>query len=512
MSRRGDRSTAAARDDRWWWAVAGGGPFGRLVLVHAVTGAADAAFTVSLAGSLFLSVSVDAARPRILVYLLCTLAPFAVVVPVLAPFVDRFRGGYRAIIIATGVGRAVVCLLMANHLTTLFFFPAAFAVLVLGKTYSIAKSALVPRLVADPRSLVAANARMARVSTVGGLLGGLIGVLVLRVVGPPAVVLVAALGQACAAVLATRIPRPAAAPPANPVVDVAELTSVRLGLAASATSIVRFSVGFVTFLLALSLKTASEPAWVYGVVLIAGVVGGFLGAVIGPLVRRWIAEEMLLTAALAASGVLCLLAAPQDRRSSAILVSWTIGVAAAVAHQAFDSITQRLAPDAEKGRAFARFETRFQLAWVAGAVGPVLARPSGFVGLLVIGLVLSAGALVYLMTRRALSSEPPVPAASDTTDPVEALVALARALQSQGAPGLAVLTAVEAVRVASTSQSSGDGTLPVELSDLWLHVSHGGVASDAEVTRALELAEQVRDARQRDAGPATPPEPGEPRR
>jgi hypothetical protein len=69
----------AGRAGRWWSAVVGRGPFGTLVVVNAVSAAADAAFTVSLAGSLFISVSVDAARPRILLYLVCTLAPFAVV-------------------------------------------------------------------------------------------------------------------------------------------------------------------------------------------------------------------------------------------------------------------------------------------------------------------------------------------------------------------------------------------------------------------------------------------------
>ena len=379
------------------------------MVVQFVTGAADAAFTVSLAGSLFLSVSVDAARPRILLYLMCTLAPFALVVPVLAPFTDRFRGGYRAIIVATAVGRSAVCLLMANHLTTLFFFPEAFAVLVLGKTYSIAKSALVPRLVADPRRLVAANAQMSRVSTVGGLLGGLAGVVVLRLVGPPAAVIFAAMGHAGAAMLATRIPRPPPPPP-NQLVEAAELTSAPLSLAASAMIVLRFAVGFVTFLLALSLKTASEPAWVYGIVLVVGVVGGLAGTVIGPLVRRHVAEEALLTASLAVPGALCLLAAAQDRRTSAILVSFAVGVAATVARQAFDSTAQRLAPDAEMGRAFARFETWFQLAWVAGAVGPVLVRPSGFVGLLVVGVVLGVGAFVYLIARRALRSEQLLPA------------------------------------------------------------------------------------------------------
>jgi alkylation response protein AidB-like acyl-CoA dehydrogenase len=64
VSRRDEASTAAANRDPWWRAVAGKGPFPRLVVVQFVTGAADAAFTVSLAGSLFLSVSVDAARCR----------------------------------------------------------------------------------------------------------------------------------------------------------------------------------------------------------------------------------------------------------------------------------------------------------------------------------------------------------------------------------------------------------------------------------------------------------------
>ena len=504
MSRRGEASTAASEDERWWRADAEKGPFRRLVVVHAVAGAAGAAFAVSLAGSLFFNVSVNAARPRILIYLLSTLAPFALVVPLLAPFTDRFRGGYRAVIVATAVGRSAVCALLANHLTTLFFFPEAFAVLVLGKTYTIAKSALVPRLVADQEKLVAANAQMERVGTFGGLIGGAVAALVLRLFGPPAVVIVAAAGQAIAAALAMRIPRPAPAPP-NRVVEVAELTSAPLSLAASAMIVLRFAVGFITFLLALNLKTASEPAWVYGMVLVAGVVGGLSGTVIGPLLRRRVAEEeALLTASLALSGVLCVLAAAQDRRTSAVLISFAVGVAAAVAHQAFDSTTQRLAPDAEMGRAFARFETWFQLAWVAGAVGPVLARPSGFVGLLVVGLLLGFGALVYTVGRRSVRAVPRPVAEPGTSDPVEALVALAHVLRLQGSPALAVLTAAEAVRVAGTRHPLGDDSLPAELASVWLHVTQGGVPSDEDVSRAVQLAEEARDAGQDRGGPVIP--------
>jgi hypothetical protein len=373
-------------------------------------------------------------------------------------------------------------------------FPEVFIVLVLGKTYAIAKSALVPRLVDDPRRLVAANAHLARLSTVGGLVGGAAAVGVLRLASPPAVAVVAAVGHAGAAVLALRIPRPAPVLPLNPVVDVAELTSTRLGLAASAMTLIRFSVGFVTFLLALSLKTASEPAWVYGLVLVAGVLGGFVGTFLGPLLRRRVDEEWLLGGSLAVMGAICLLAAAQDRRTSAVLVSLAVGMTATVGRQVFDSTTQRLAPDAEKGLAFARFETRFQVAWVVGAIGPVLARPSGFVGLVILGGVLAVGALAYVSGERAIRHEPTRRAAAGAGDEVDALVALAHAMRAQGAAGLAVLTAAEAVRVAGARRGADEDGLPPELAVLWRHVAEGGVASDADVASAIALAEEARDA------------------
>ena len=84
---------------------------------------------------------------------------------------------------------------------------------------------------------------------------------------------------------------------------------------------------------------------------------------------------MLLGLSLGVAGAAALIAPVQFADPAVLLVAFTTGVAANMARQAFDSLTQRLAPDAEKGRAFARFETRFQIAWVIGAVIVVLARP-----------------------------------------------------------------------------------------------------------------------------------------
>src|SRR3954451_5035790 len=155
----GSRAKEAARR------LFGRGPFGRLVVAHSVTNAADALFTVSLAGSLFFSVSADAARPRILLYLLLTLAPFAVLGPFIAPVIDKGSGGYRFVILATSLLRAAACAAIAFSLDSLLFFPEAFVVLVLGRRYSVPKSSMVAGLVDDDRQLVAATAQLPRIGT-----------------------------------------------------------------------------------------------------------------------------------------------------------------------------------------------------------------------------------------------------------------------------------------------------------------------------------------------------------
>jgi len=70
-------------------------PFGRLALTHVLMTAGDTLFAVSLAGSLFFSISPTAAKDKVLLYLLLTMGPFAVVAPALGPLIDRSRGARR---------------------------------------------------------------------------------------------------------------------------------------------------------------------------------------------------------------------------------------------------------------------------------------------------------------------------------------------------------------------------------------------------------------------------------
>lgn len=274
-------------------------PFDRLARSHGLIAAADAFFGVSLAGSLFFNVSVDAARPRIALYLLVTMAPFAVVAPLVGPLVDRLPGGQRLLIVLTCAGRGIVCLNLAGELRTLLFYPLAFSILVLGKTYSVAKNTLVPRLVADPEALVQANSRLSRLATYAGTLAALLGVAVLNAADAAWALRVASALYLAAAVFSLRLPRPQHTAHASRTVVRRELHDAGLRRAASAMGALRGTVGFVLFLLAMGLKRSGDPTWFFGAAFAAHAAGGFAGTFVAPRVRRSVREESLLLAAVA---------------------------------------------------------------------------------------------------------------------------------------------------------------------------------------------------------------------
>ena len=56
---------------------------------------------------------------------------------------------------------------------------------------------------------------------------------------------------------------------------------------------------------------------------------------------------------------------------AAIVLAAVVNMSSGIGRMAFDSIVQRDAPDANQGRAFAKFETRFQLSWAVAGVIPV---------------------------------------------------------------------------------------------------------------------------------------------
>ena len=89
--------------------------------------AGETAMTVALADSLFLSISPDAARTKVMLFLAVSMAPFAIVAPFVGPLVDRMRGGQRMVVLMVAVLRAIVLIGMMQSLDSLALFPLAFA-------------------------------------------------------------------------------------------------------------------------------------------------------------------------------------------------------------------------------------------------------------------------------------------------------------------------------------------------------------------------------------------------
>jgi hypothetical protein len=114
-------------------------------------------------------------------------------------------------------------------------------------------------------------------------------------------------------------------------------------------------------------------------------------------------EESMLDATLAATAVAALVAVfvATGPLAGATLIALAVGTCAAAGKQGFDAIVQRDAPDANRGRSFARFEARFQVVWVIGAFIPVLIHIPARFGYFIVAVVAAVAAGWYFLGRRA---------------------------------------------------------------------------------------------------------------
>jgi hypothetical protein len=378
-------------------------PFGRLAVTHAAASVGDACLTVSLAGSIFFTQSIGESRTQVLLYLLLTLAPFSIVAPVIGPALDRSRAGRRTLMAVGCFGRALVCFLMVGQLDSVLLFPLAFVALVLSKGHAVAKSSLVPAVVHGDSELVEANSRLSLIAIVASLVGGLPAAGIVAVFDARGSLLLATVVFVVAGFLALRIPASPRPAKAETVEERAELAIPSIRFAGTAMAVLRGCVGFLTFLLAFLLKKRGSDPVVFGLVLVASAAGGFLGVIVTPRLRRVLKEESILAGSLLVPALVALLAARDAGTLGAMAIGFTVAAGAAAGRIAFDSLVHRDGPEHLRGRAFARFETRFQLVWVAGALVPVvlldvLDRRSGF---FILALALFFSGLSYVGGLRA---------------------------------------------------------------------------------------------------------------
>jgi Na+/melibiose symporter-like transporter len=412
--------------------------FGRLALVQVAMLAGDTLVTISLAGSLFFSISPKAAEGKVLLYLLITVAPFAVVSPLLGPAIDASRHARRLVVFIAGAGRVVLCVLMALSLHSVLLFPLAFCVLVLSKLYLVTRGALVPEMAAidrgraHPMDLDSAappdagvdrdvgegfagyNAQLTLLGTLSGFLISLPGIGLLKLFNASAVLVFAAMVFSFAAFVALRLrttpreprraprgqePRSQSEADADDVLDVrpVEDKEVILGLTASAT--VRMTSGFLTFLIAFGLRREHSALWWYGVAFAASGAGALLGLYLVRRLRSHFSEQSLLAAALVLIALGAIVAGFVGSAGSQAFLALVAGMAGAIAQPSFDALTQRRIPARAQGRVFARFAVRQQLAWVLGALIPVGIPMPFDVGDALIAAIAAASCVGYLGWR-----------------------------------------------------------------------------------------------------------------
>lgn len=397
----------AERDPRRPWAPS---PFRRLARTHAASVSGDALFAIGLAGSVFFSLDFTSARWRVALYLLLTIAPFAIAAPLIGPAIDRIKGGRRWIIVGSMVLRAVLAFFVVRHMDSLLFYPEAFGMLIMQKIYSISKSAVIPSTVHSDEELVQANSQLTTLSSIAVVIAAIPGGILYAVGGGSATVALGAVVFAVGTIFALQLPPTTVAAEPEGEAEREELRSAGITHAAVAMSILRGMVGFLAFMLAFDFKNAGAPLWQLGFVAATAQLGFFIGSLIVPRLRRILTEERILIGSLLVTSVAGLLTAFIGGLGGAALLSMMLGATSCSAKQAFDSIVQRDAPDANRGRSFAKFETRFQLIWVIGALLPIVFPIPASLGFGLIAIASSIAVAFYLVgLRNVRAGRVPVP-------------------------------------------------------------------------------------------------------
>ena len=352
---------------------------------------------VALADSFFFDVDPSGARSKVLAFLLVSFTPFLVVAPFIGPVIDRVRGGRRFVVQAVAAARIVAQLLMIRFSDDTPLFGLVFVALVLQKTYQVSKSALVPAVVRTDRELVEANSKLGLIAGLAGVVAVLPAALLQAVIGSAATLAYSAALFVVALVSSLRLPRELALRPDAPSAASREALTPSVQLAWAAMLILRAAAGFMLFLLAFEFRGRDDDGNVLlGAAILLSSLGTMAGNALAPSIRGSLHEERMIGLALGLPALAGLAAAATGGDRAGIALAFVVGFSAALCRLSFESIVQRDGPAANRGQAFARFETQFQFGWVVAAVLPVLLPMPGRVGYLMVGAVMVAALVSYI--------------------------------------------------------------------------------------------------------------------
>jgi len=355
----------------------------------------------------------------------------------------------------------------------------------------IVKQTLVQTLVDDPDELVATNARLARFASVTAALGVAVATAVFAAAGPEWSLRAGALlfALAGAAVLRARPRSAVAVTPGD--VEYAETHLPTVVVSSVGLLAIRAAVGFSIFTLAFTLRRSSEPAFIYGLAAAAYGMGAFVGHSAATMLRRWLSEEQLIGLALAIPAAFTAVGILGTSVPLLIVTSGLVGLSTTLGRNAFDGLLQRRAPEALLGRAGARYETRFQLAWVFGGV---LATPISLpveVSMMVLTAMYVPALVVFTRgVREAHRFEGPP---AEHLGGANARLLMAHQAWESGSYRVAIVDASAAVDLAqSVVGAISDGSERGELDDLRCRaIDIDQTVGEHHVQRALQLADAI---------------------
>ncbi|MEV8438510.1 MFS transporter [Actinosynnema sp. NPDC051121] len=374
--------------------------------------AADAAMAVALANTLFFSAATGESRGKVALYLLITVAPFALVAPVIGPALDRIQHGRRVALAASCVIRVFLSIIMALNFDNWGLYPAALGSMVLSKSFTVLKAAITPRVVPREITLSKTNARMTVFGlAAGGVFGAVAGGFANLFGSPGALWFTAALCLANAyyclripswvEVTEGEVPASLRAKPQKPKRQPLGRTVV---VALWGNGAIRMLTGFLMLFAAFVVRAQTEgdalmQVLLLGVIAAAAGIGSFLGNAVGARLQFGSPDQVVigcLTAALAT----VVLAAVLPGLVTAAAVGLIGATASSLAKVSLDAVIQDDVPDESRASAFGRSETILQLGWVFGGALGVLLPTEYWIGFTVLAVLLAVGLAQTVQTRR----------------------------------------------------------------------------------------------------------------
>ncbi|BBX90595.1 MFS transporter [Mycolicibacterium boenickei] len=404
--------------------------------------AVDAAMAVALANTLFFAAASGESKSKVALYLLITIAPFAVIAPLIGPALDRLQHGRRMALAASFALRTVlIIVLIANYdgatgsYPSWVLYPCALGMMVLSKSFSVLRSAVTPRVLPPSIDLVRVNSRLTTFGLLGGtVVGGGIAAgaeYLFNVAELPGALYVVAAVSVAGAVLSMRIPKwvevtegevPTTLSyhgqsdghgelrrhPGKPKAERQPLGRNTI-TALWGNCTIKVMVGFLFLYPAFVAKSHEASGWeqllILGLIGAAAGIGNFGGNIAAARLKLGHPAQLVVRAAAAVTAV-ALATALTGNLLVAAGATLVTSAASAIAKASLDASLQDDLPEASRASAFGRSESVLQLAWVAGGATGVLIYTDLTVGFTTITAVLILGLAQTIVSYRGESLIP----------------------------------------------------------------------------------------------------------